>query len=106
MNLQPVHKYVQERIVRKGRGKEHATTTHLIKIHVFAHVVMLLKLARMMFVPILNGRASGACMILLLAVVLQNHLGHQLKQSRKRLVTLTVRIFSCKQNWCRGQADS
>ena len=93
---------------KERRGKEHATTMHVIKIHVLLTLVVLLNLASMNFVPIRNVRASGACTILLLAAVLQSHLlDRWLKQSRKHLATLTVFKYSdVKQNWCHDQADS
>ena len=42
---------------KEGRGKERATTTHLIKIHVLPTLVVLLNLAPMNFVPIQGARA-------------------------------------------------
>lgn len=77
---------------KKERGEKYDTTTLLIKIQVFTCTNMLLNLARMDFLrtaAIYNPRAPGAFMILLLAAVLQRHLLRQLKQSGKRLITLT-----------------
>ena len=57
-------------------------------------VVMLVNLARMTFVPTRDARALGACMILLMTVVLQRHLDRWLKQSRKGLDMLALFNYS------------
>ena len=79
---------------KQKRGEEHDTTTHLIKIKFLPTPVALLNLARMNFVctvlqiAIRDSRASGACTILPLAVVLQGYLDLQLKRSGKRRTSL------------------
>ena len=61
---------------------------HLIIFQILPMLVMLLILALLVLYvqrAVQDSRAFGACMILLLVVVLQSHLDFQLKQSGKRL---------------------
>ena len=60
-------------------------TMHLIKSHVFTHgsCVTKINLASMTYVSIRDARVSEACMILLLAVVLQSHVNRWLKTKQK-----------------------
>ena len=73
----------------------------------FSHtVVVLLNLACMTFALVRDARASGACMILLLAAVLQSHLNRRVKQSTKGLATLTVFKYSAEKPNSQGSIQA